>query len=91
MRALTRRDALVRILKGEETEPMTTVWSVYTAISSTVLDPLFLPIELTVDVENRTARLIVPGVIDGTGEPILNSVTGIQHRARIDLPNDFEY
>ena len=86
-----QRDALVRIMKGEETEPMTTMWSVYTAITSKILEPLFLPIEFTVDVENRTARLVVPGVIDGTGEPILNPVTGNPHRARIDLPNGFEY
>jgi hypothetical protein len=86
-----QRDALVRIMKGEETEPMTTMWSVYTAMTSKILEPLFLPIEFTVDVENRTARLVVPGVIDGTGEPILNPVTGNPHRARIDLPNGFEY
>jgi len=86
-----QRDALVRIMKGEETEPMTTMWSVYTAMTSKILEPLFLPIEFTVDVENRTARLVVPGVIDGTGEPSLNPVTGNPHRARIDLPNGFEY
>jgi len=86
-----QRDALVRIMKGEETEPMTTVWSVYTAMSSKIFDPLFLPIEFTVDVESRTARLVVPGIIDGIGEPIRNPVTGNIHRARIDLPNGFEY
>jgi hypothetical protein len=86
-----QRDAVIRILNGEETEPMATVWSVYTAMSSKILEPLFLPIEFSVDVENRTARLIVPGVIDGIGEPILNPVTGKIHRARIDLPHGFEY
>lgn len=86
-----QRDAMIRIMKGEETEPMATVWSVYTAMSSKILEPLFLPIEFTVDVENRTARLVVPGVIDGIGEPIRNSVTGDIHRARIDLPHGFEY
>ena len=86
-----QRDAVIRILNGEETEPMATVWSVYTAMSSKILEPLFLPIEFSVDVENRTARLIVHGVIDGIGEPILNPVTGKIHRARIDLPHGFEY
>ncbi|MBT4427305.1 MAG: DUF1326 domain-containing protein [Rhodospirillaceae bacterium] len=86
-----QRDAVFRILKGEETEPMTTVWSVYTTMSSKIHDPLFLPIDFEVDVENRTARLVVPGVIDGIGEPIRNPVTGNIHRARIDLPHGFEF
>ena len=86
-----QRDALIAIMKGKETEPMTTVWSVYSTMSSKILDPLFLPIDFTVDVENRTARLVVPGLIDGIGEPIRNPVTGNIHRARIDLPHGFEY
>ncbi len=86
-----QRDAMLRVMKGEETEPMTTMWSVYTTMTSTILDPLFLPIDFTVDVENRTARLVVPGVIDGMGEPIRNPVTNNIHRARIDLPHGFEY
>ncbi len=86
-----QRDAVIRIMKGEETEPMATMWSVYTTMSSKILEPLFLPIDFSVDVENRTARLVVPGIIDGTGEPIRNPVTGNIHRARIDLPHGFEY
>ncbi|MCZ6847445.1 MAG: DUF1326 domain-containing protein, partial [Alphaproteobacteria bacterium] len=39
----------------------------------------------------RTARLVVPGMIEGTMEPIRNPVTGNPHRARIDLPHGFEY
>jgi hypothetical protein len=30
-------------------------------------------------------------VTDGRGEPIINPVTGQEHRARIDLPHGFEY
>jgi len=54
-------------------------------------DPIFAPIEFEVDVDQRTARLFVPGVTEGRGEPIVNPVTGQQHRARIDLPHGFEY
>jgi hypothetical protein len=86
-----QRDALLRIMRGEETEPMTTMWSVYAAMTTTILDPLFKPIDFEVDVEARTARLSVPGVIEGRGEPIRNPVTGNIHRARIDLPHGFEY
>jgi hypothetical protein len=56
-----------------------------------VHDPIFAPIEFVVDIERRTARLLVPGVIEGRGEPIRNPVTGAEHRARIDIPNGFEY
>ncbi len=38
-----------------------------------------------------TARLDVPGVTKGHGEPIKNPVTGNEHRARIDLTHGFEY
>lgn len=86
-----QRDALLKIMRGEETEPMTTMWSVYTTMCATILDPLFKPIELDIDVENRTGRINVPGVFESTGEPIRNPVTGNIHRARIDLPHGFEY
>ena len=33
----------------------------------------------------------MPGVTETRGEPIVNPVTGQEHRARIDLPAGFEY
>ncbi|MGH7060192.1 MAG: DUF1326 domain-containing protein [Stellaceae bacterium] len=86
-----QREALVKILSGEETEPMATVWWVYAAMSPTKLEPLFLPIAFEVDVEARRARLDVPGLLETTGEPIKNPITGAEHRARIDLPHGFEF
>jgi hypothetical protein len=44
-----------------------------------------------VDITGRKARLKVSGHIDARGEPILNPVTGAQHRVRIDSPEGFEY
>ena len=86
-----QRDALLKIMQGQETEPMSTMWSVYSTMCSTVLEPLFKPIELEIDVENRTGRAVVPGILEMKGEPIRNPVTGDIHRARIDLPHGFEY
>ena len=86
-----QRTALIRIMQGEETEPMATVWAVYAAMCSTNLDPLSRTIDLEIDVENRIGRIVVPGVFETTGEPIRNPVTGQIHRARIDLPDGFEY
>ena len=70
---------------------MATMWSVYTAMCSTILDPLFRPIDMEIDVENRTGRVVVDGLLEMHGEPIRNPVTGNIHRARIDLPHGFEY
>lgn len=86
-----QRDALLTIMRGEETEPMATMWSVYTTMCDTILDPVSAPIDFEVDVDERTARLSIPGVVEMTGEPIRNPVTGDIHRARIDLPHGFEY
>ncbi len=86
-----QREALLTIMQGKETEPMTTMWSVYTAMCSTILEPLSKAIEFEVDVDERTARLKIDGVVESTGEPIRNPVTGNIHRARIDLPHGFEY
>jgi hypothetical protein len=86
-----QRNALLTIMQGQETEPMATMWAVYTAMCSTILDPLFKPIDLEIDVEKRSGRISVPGVLELTAEPIRNPVTGDVHRARIDLPHGFEY
>jgi hypothetical protein len=86
-----QREALVKILSGEETEPMATVWWVFGAMSPNKLPPLYLPIDFDVDVEARRARLDVPGLLEVSGEPIKNPITGAEHRARIDLPHGFEY
>jgi hypothetical protein len=86
-----QRDALIKILSGQETKEMATMWWVFSTMSPNKLPPLFKPIHFEVDVDGRRARLVVPGVLDTVGEPILNPVTGMEHRVRIDLPHGFEY
>jgi hypothetical protein len=86
-----QRAAMLKIMQGQETEPMATMWSVFTSMVTTVHDPLFAPIEFEVDVDERSGHLSVPGVVESHGEPIRNPVTGKIHRARIDLPHGFEY
>lgn len=86
-----QREAVLRIMAGEETEPGATIFNVFSNVIDTVYDPLFLPIELEADVEAREGRFSVPGVVEARGEPIRNPVSGQPHRARIDLPHGFEY
>ena len=54
-------------------------------------DPGFVPIEFEVDVEARRGRLRVPGYVEMHGEPIRSLVDGSEIRARINLPDGFEY
>ena len=86
-----QREALIKIMTGQETKEMATMWWVFSAMSPNKLPPLTRKIEFEVDVDSRRAKLVVPGVLETVGEPILNPVTGNEHRVRIDLPNGFEY
>jgi hypothetical protein len=86
-----QRDALLKILTGQETDEMATVWAVLAAMSPNKLEPLFRPIEFDVDVEARRGYFRVPGIVETVGEPIRNPVTGAEHRVRIDMPEGFEY
>lgn len=86
-----QREALVKILTGQETDEMATVWWVFGVMCPNKLEPLFRPIEYEVDVDARKGRFAVPGIVETVGEPIRNPVTGAEHRARIDLPHGFEY
>lgn len=86
-----QRDAIMKIMTGQDTDPMATVFAVFASTLSEAYDPIFAPIEFSVDVEARRARFVVPGLAECTGEPIRNPVTGEEHRARIDIPNGFEY
>lgn len=86
-----QREALLRIMSGQDTVPGATFFAVFATTYSKVHDPVFSRIDFEVDVEGRNARLAVPGLIDARGEPIRNPVSGGEHRARINLPHGFEY
>ena len=86
-----QRNAILRIASGQDTEPGATVFQVFSTTLDKVHDPIFASIEFHVDVDSRRARIIVPGISECRGEPILNPVTGKEHRVRINLPDGFEY
>lgn len=86
-----QRDALTRIVHGEETEEAATHWWVYRTMSDTVHEPLFKPIEFEVDIESRSARLAIPGILESIGQPIRSLATGTEHRVRIDIPKGIEF
>jgi hypothetical protein len=86
-----QREALGRILRGEDTAAGATHFFVFNSTMSEVLETLYRPIELEIDVEARRARLSIPGLVESLGEPIIDPNSGEPFRARIDLPNGFEY
>ncbi|MFI8608615.1 DUF1326 domain-containing protein [Pseudomonas sp. NPDC077649] len=86
-----QRQALLTILSGQESEPGANVFQVFSTTLSQVFDPLFVPIELSIDVDARLATLHIPGVLQASGEPIRSPVDGRPQRARLVLPEGFEF
>jgi len=86
-----QRDALLKIMTGEETAEMSSILWVYAAMAPHRLEPLFRPIHFDADISGRRAHLAVPGVVEMSSEPIRNPVTGAEHRVRVDLPNGLEF
>jgi hypothetical protein len=86
-----QRDALLKIMSGQDTAPFATMFAVYASTLSKFHDPVFTPIEFEVDVDGRKGRLFIKNYIEMTGEPIRNKVTGVETRAQIVLPAGFEY
>ena len=86
-----QREALLKIMTGQDTDPFATVFAVFATTMEKVNEPVFAPVNFEVDVDGRRGRLSVPGYVEVTGEPIRNPVTGAEHRAQIRLPNGFEY
>jgi len=86
-----QREALLKIMTGQDTAPGATIFAVFAATFDTVHDPVFARIDLDIDIDAREARYSVPGLLEARGEPLRNPVTGEEHRARINLPDGFEY
>ncbi len=86
-----QRKALGRILYGEDTSPGATHFYVFNSTMSEVLDPIYAPMEVSIDVDARTGHFSVPGVAQSTGSPIIDPFSGEPHNARIHLPNGFGY
>src|SRR3546814_8769444 len=78
-------------MTGGDTAPMATVFAVFASTITTMHEPSFVPVDFEVDVEGRKGRLRIAGHLEMDGEPIRSPVDGSEIRARIDLPDGFEY
>lgn len=83
-----QREALVALESGLQGYPY---FEIFAAVCPNALDPVVAPIEFEMDQERRLAKISIPDIGEAHIEPIRNPITGQEHRARIDLPNGFEY
>jgi hypothetical protein len=86
-----QREALLRIMSGQDTDPFATMFAVYASTVTDMKEPVFTKIDFEVDVDGRRGRLAIDDYVEMSGEPIRNKVTGVESRAQIVLPAGFEY
>ncbi|MFB3107129.1 MAG: DUF1326 domain-containing protein, partial [Pseudomonadales bacterium] len=87
-----QRGALATIVAGDACAPGSNHFFVFGSMCSEFLETLYLPITYEIDINNRTARLFVPGLIDGRGEPIIDSFSGEPFHIALARPSgSFEF
>jgi hypothetical protein len=86
-----QRAAILAIHSGEDSEPGATVFNVFASVVDKTHAPIFAAIEFEVDIARRTARVRVAGLVESSGAPIRNPVTGAEHRVGIVMPEGFEF
>ncbi len=86
-----QREAIRKIAHGESTKPGATHFYVFNSTMKEVLDPVFAPIDMEIDVDARRARTRIEGLVESSGRPIINPFSGGEDRMGIHLPGGFEY
>ena len=82
--------ALEAIMTGQDTEEMSTMWYVYSAMAPTKHPTLRKSVKLDANAAERIGHGGAEGVFEIKAKPIPHIVSGLP-RARIDLPMGFEY
>jgi hypothetical protein len=85
-----QRDALFQILSGKHAAEGT-LFHIFSLIVTQLHEPVFAPIEVAFDMEHRTAKVSVPGVLETETAPIRNPVTGSEYRIQVAIPGGFEH
>ena len=87
-----QRDALRKILHGESTTPGATHFFVYNSTMSTVLDTLYAPVELSIDVDQRIASLKIDQLVESRGTPLPKPLSAaLPPRIRLSTPEGPRY
>ncbi len=85
-----QRKALEMIASGKVSNEGT-YFQIFAAMSPHTQPSVWQSVEFECDLERRTARLLVKGLVEAKVEPIRNPITNEEHRARVTLPTGFEY
>lgn len=85
-----QREALFAILSGQHSDEGT-LFHIFSLIVARVLDPIFAPIAFDFDLDGRTARVSIPGILETETQPIRNPISGAPHRIRVVMPEGFEH
>ncbi|MEO6000516.1 MAG: DUF1326 domain-containing protein [Chitinophagaceae bacterium] len=85
---IEQREALIAIESGTQGG---TFNEIFATVCPNTIETMIVPITFESDREKRQARVYIPEIGELRTEPIKNPVTGEEHRARIVLPNGFEY
>jgi hypothetical protein len=83
-----QRSVIEALTSGAHGHP---VFEIFSAMAPNAHDSVVAPIEITYDHDKRQAHIRIQEIGESEIAPIRNVVTGEEHRARIDLPNGFEY
>jgi hypothetical protein len=87
-----QRAALETIISGEACAPLTNSYAVFGSLCTEFCETLFLPIELEVDFENRTATVHIPGVMKSSAKPKINEFSGEPFHIALARPSgSFEF
>ncbi|MDI3259404.1 MAG: DUF1326 domain-containing protein [Sinobacteraceae bacterium] len=86
-----QRAAIEAIAHGQETEPGSLITQVFSTTLSKLLPTQVQAIELSIDLQKRSAQVRVPGLLKGAAESIKNPITGAPHPVTVKLPQGFEY
>lgn len=72
----SQRKALETIISGKACKPLSNLFSVFASTCTEFCETLFLPIDLEADLDARTARVEIPGVLRSKASPKINEFNG---------------
>lgn len=85
-----QRDAIFAIMSGEG-QPPNTIFSIFHAVVETIHEPQFTKITFEWDIDKRTAKIEVPGIVRASTKPIRNPVTDKEERVVLVLPDGWTF
>ena len=86
-----QREALLKIMSGQDTEPGATFFQVFVSMCDKVHPPMFKHIEFIADLHSCEGQITVPGVVQVRTQAIKNPITGKSHHPKVSLRAGFEY